>query len=236
MKFCEIEENKKPSYGENVESGIKEYLECTLDSTSIQHQKIELRTLSKKEEKINYFENQQRDNEIKTINPDRIYCTKNSPQKVKQKPGVNQTQDEKKDNINLFELTLSKLRPHIINLFSIFQSLGISLNETDYIKIGLILEKIGEAVDILNNNEMHKYHLSELNSILNDVNYLYTIKQYLESIEKNIEFSKIDNDWKKNVLNKSTIFENEIKTAMNISQEDNSQKKIRLSSIKKDFM
>ena len=235
MKFYEIEENKKPNYGQNVESRMKEYLEGTLDSTSIQNHKIELRTFSKKEEKISYFENLQKDNKIKTLSPDRIYYIKNSNQKVKQKPVVKQTQDEKKDNINSLELTLSKLRPHIINLFSIFQSLSISLNESNYLKISLILEKIAEAINILNNKEMPKYHFSDLSNILNEINYLYTIKQYLESIEKNIEFSKIDNDWKNNVMNNSNIFEKEIKTAMNISQEDNSEKKDKTFLYKKRF-
>ena len=241
MNFSEIEENKKPHFGENEEIRMKEYLEGTLDSTKIQQPKIESKTLAKKEEKINEFQNQQKDNKIQTISPERIYSTKNSPQKGNQNLSTKQIQSEKSDENKSLTLKLCKLRPHIINLFSIFQSLSIALNESNFIKISSIIEKIVEAVNIFYINVIPNCKLSEIVSLFDKVNYLYTIKQELESIEKNIEFSKIDNDWKINVINKSNILENEIKSSLNTTQEDNSEKKDknflnkkRIFTVKKD--
>ena len=113
--------------------------------------------------------------------------------------------------------------------------MSITLNILDPIKKNLLIEKIEEAINILYNNIMLKCHSSELVSILNVIVYLYSLKQDLEYVEKDIEFSKIDNDWKNNVIKKSNTFENKIKFSVTKTQEIKSKKKDMTFLNKKRF-
>lgn len=222
-----LEMYQRPNFGENENSSMKEFLE------DIPHS--ELKKVSKREEKNNGYQIQQYNNKAKTISPERVYSPKNFPQKEKQNPSTKQIQSEKLDKNNSFELALCRLRPHIINLISIFDSLSITLNILDPIKKNLLIEKIEEAINILYNNIMLKCHSSELVSILSEIEYLCSLKQDLKYVEKNIEFSKIDNDWKNNVIKKSNTFENKIKFSVTKTQEIKSKKKDMTFLNKKRF-
>lgn len=197
LDFSILLQNKNGNCDDERKESMKDYIDYTLDTTKKGHQNIEHKTLFNKDE------NQ---SNIKTIEPDFNYITKDSsekksPQKEIQKHKISIQPKIGKNNSFDFQ-NLCKLRPQFFKLEDYLNPFNIKIIDCDSIILKQVIQKIDIGInkyeEILNNEKS----MSELAKIFEIINYLKEIKREINSIIQNInifyEENTLNTDFEKN--------------------------------------